>query len=216
MKHAWMNECQCLFQYMLQAGYSPGWSVVNGKNEKTRMKRKNENEKLAKSKTRKGGLGKNEHPADWQPVKANQAKMGQWKESLFPGESKTRKGGSGKNGIEKWKNWKMERTKEWKALTTDANIQCLPSTDAPSNGDLYQRIFQGSLFCKFCICFVIYCPQPWFRCVSQRRSLQGGFLCVYVIARATTCPIFQCFVSLCGTSLPNCKPIMHFQAFIHA
>ena len=34
MKHAWMNEYQCQFQYMSQAGYSPGWSVVNGKNEK--------------------------------------------------------------------------------------------------------------------------------------------------------------------------------------
>jgi hypothetical protein len=29
-----------------------------------KMKKKNENEELAKSKTRKGGLGKNEHPAD--------------------------------------------------------------------------------------------------------------------------------------------------------
>ena len=69
MKHAWINECQCLFQYMLQAGCSLRWSVVNGKNEKTEWKMKNEkwkdeNEKLAKSKTRKGGLGKNEHPAD--------------------------------------------------------------------------------------------------------------------------------------------------------
>ena len=84
MKQAWINECQCLFQYMLQAGYSLGWSVVNGKNEKTewkwKLKKNNTNEKLAKLKTRKGGLGKNEHPADWQPVKANQAKMGQWKE----------------------------------------------------------------------------------------------------------------------------------------
>lgn len=93
---------------MLQAGYSPGWSVVNGKNEKTewKWKMKNENEKLAKLKTRKGGLGKNEHPADWQPMKAIQAKMGQWKEYLFPGESKNRKGGSGKSGVEKWKEWK--------------------------------------------------------------------------------------------------------------
>jgi hypothetical protein len=97
---------------MLQAGCSPRWSVVNGKNEKTEWKWKmeNENEKLAKSKTRKGGLGKNEHPADWLPVKAIQAKMGQWKE-FIPGESKTQKGGSGKNEIGKWKNekWKNEK-----------------------------------------------------------------------------------------------------------
>ena len=109
-----------------------------------------------------------------------------------------------------WK-WKNERMKMiWKALTTDANIQCLPSTDTPSNGDLYPRTFQGSLLYKF------YCPQPWFRYVSQRRSLQRGFLCEYVAARATTCPIFQCFVCLCETSLSNYKPIMHFKhSYMH-
>ena len=40
MKHAWINECQCLFQYMLQAGYPPQddlWSMA-------RMKKQNENE----------------------------------------------------------------------------------------------------------------------------------------------------------------------------
>ena len=99
-------------------------------------------------KTRKGGLGKNEHPADWQPMKAIQAKMGQWKESI-PGESKTRKGGSGKNGIEKWKIENERMRNDVKVLTTDANIQCLPSTDTPNNGDLYQGISQGSLFYKF-------------------------------------------------------------------
>jgi hypothetical protein len=128
--------------------------------------------------------------------------------NLFPGESKTRKGGSGKSGV--WK-WKM---KEWnikKALTTDANIQCLPSTDTPSNGDLYPRTFQGSLLYKF------YCPQPWFRYVSRRRSLQKSFFpCEYVAARATTCPIFQCFVCLCETSPSNCQSIMHFKhSYMH-
>lgn len=66
-------------------------------------KKENTNKKLAKLKTRKGGLGKNEHPADWQPMKAIQGKMGQRKE-FIPGESKSREGGSSKNGIEKWKN----------------------------------------------------------------------------------------------------------------
>jgi hypothetical protein len=95
-------------------------------------------------------------------------------------------------------------------LTTDANIQCLPSTDTPNNGDLYPRIFQGSLLYKF------YCPQPWFSYVSQRRSLQRGFRCEYVVARAITCPIFRRFVYLCETSLSNCKPIMHFKhSYMH-
>jgi hypothetical protein len=53
------------------------WSMARMKKQNENGKMKNENEKLAKLKTRKGGLGKNEHPADRQPVKANQAKMGQ-------------------------------------------------------------------------------------------------------------------------------------------
>jgi hypothetical protein len=134
--------------------------------------------------------------------------------NVFPVDRKPERAVQAKMGLKEWrmKEWKMI----WKALTTDANIQCLPSTNTLSNGYLYRRIFQGSLFYKFWICEVIHCPRPWFRYVSQRRSLQREFLCVYVIARATTCPNFQCFVCLCGTSLPNCKPIMHFQAFIHA
>ena len=41
------------------------WSMARMKNRmKMKRKMKNENEKLAKLKTRKGGLGKNEHPAD--------------------------------------------------------------------------------------------------------------------------------------------------------
>jgi hypothetical protein len=50
----------------------------------------------------------------------------------------------------------------------------------------------------------------------QRQSLQIRFPCEYVIARATTCPIFQCFVCLCEISLLNYKPIMHFKhSYMH-
>lgn len=66
------------------------------------------------------------------------------------------------------------------------------------------------------VCDMIYCPRPWFWYVFQRRSLQRGFLCVHVIARAPTCPIFQSFVCLCETSLSNYKPIIHFKrSYMH-
>ena len=61
---------------------------------------------LAKSKTRKGGLGKNEHPDGLTTFKGNSGKnRGNQKKKLFPGGSKTRKGDPGKNGMmkEKWK-----------------------------------------------------------------------------------------------------------------
>jgi hypothetical protein len=190
----------------------PGMICGQWQEWKTEWNWKNENKKLAKLKTRKGGLGKNEHPADWQPMKAIQAKMGQWKESLLPGESKTRKGGSGKNGVWKWKmkEWNIE-----KALTTDANIQCLPSTDTPSNGDLYPRTFQGSLLYKF------YCPQPWFWYVSQRRSLQRGFplwICCstshYVPNLPMSCPSLWNF--LCPTASQSCISSIHTCIIIHS
>jgi len=85
------------FNASYQQTLSPVRSVVNGKNEKNRMKSMKMN-KLAKLKTRKGGLGKNEHPdglttfkgnsgknrgneknyspVDWKPERAIQAKMG--------------------------------------------------------------------------------------------------------------------------------------------
>ena len=41
------------------------WSMARMKKQNENEKWKNANEKLAKLKTRKGGLGKNEHPAEW-------------------------------------------------------------------------------------------------------------------------------------------------------
>jgi len=55
---------------------------------------------LAKSKTWKGGLGKNEHPDGLTTFKGNSGKTGATKK-LFPGGSKTRKGDPGKNGMMK-------------------------------------------------------------------------------------------------------------------
>jgi len=56
---------------------------------------------LAKSKTRKGGLGKNEHPDGLTTFKGNSGKNRGNKKKLFPGGSKTRKGDPGKNGMMK-------------------------------------------------------------------------------------------------------------------
>ena len=74
---------------------------------------------LAKSKTRKGGLGKNEHPDGLTTFKGNSGKN-RGNKKLFPGGSKTRKGDPGKNGMMKIKMKKEIRNKHAKALTTDA------------------------------------------------------------------------------------------------
>ena len=64
---------------------------------------------LAKSKTRKGGLGKNEHPDGLTTFKGNSGKTGATKKKLFPGGSKTRKGDLGKNGMMKIKIKKKKK-----------------------------------------------------------------------------------------------------------
>ena len=63
---------------------------------------------LAKSKTRKGGLGKNEHPDGLTMIKGNSGKNRGKKRKLFPGGSKTRKGDPGKNGM-MMKNEKVKK-----------------------------------------------------------------------------------------------------------
>ncbi|KEH38603.1 hypothetical protein MTR_2g076093 [Medicago truncatula] len=61
-------------------------------------------EMLAKLKTRKGDLGKNEHPAGLTTRKGNSGKDGALKRIYFPGGPKTRKGDPGKNGMQKMMN----------------------------------------------------------------------------------------------------------------
>jgi len=76
---------------------------------------------LAKSKTRKGGLGKNERPDGLTTFKGNSGKNRGNTKKLFPGGSKTRKGDPGKNGMMKEKmKKKNEKTNMQEALTTDA------------------------------------------------------------------------------------------------
>lgn len=65
--------------------------------------------RLAKLKTRKGGLGKNEHPAGLTTRKGSSGKNGALKRIYFPGGSKTRKGDPGKNGMQKNDEWKLRK-----------------------------------------------------------------------------------------------------------
>ena len=80
------------------------------------MKKQNEKHekmnKLAKLKTRKGGLGKNEHPAGLTTYKGNSGKSRGNEKNLFPGGSKTRKGDSGKNGMIKKKQQRQTKQKQ--------------------------------------------------------------------------------------------------------
>jgi len=80
------------------------WSMARTKKQNEEHEKMN---KLAKLKTRKGGLGKNEHPAGLTAYRGNSGKNGGNEKNLFPGGSKTRKGGPGKNGIIK-KNKQMK------------------------------------------------------------------------------------------------------------
>ena len=139
---------------------SPQWrSVVNGKNEKTEWKAWKMN-MLAKSKTWKGGLGKNEHPDGLTTSKRrSRQKQGQPKE-LFPGGSKTRKGDPGKNGMMKIK-MKRNRKQHARALTTDAMSEVFMW--------LFQRV---AVPCRlsFSNNFAVLYHQQWSWCVPTTAS----------------------------------------------
>ncbi|KEH30736.1 hypothetical protein MTR_4g080245 [Medicago truncatula] len=86
--------------------------------------------RLAKSKTRKGGLGKNEHPAGLTTRKGSSGKNGALKRTYFPGGSKTRKGDPGKNGMKKMMNENENIT--CKSIDHRCNVYNIPSAEMPS------------------------------------------------------------------------------------
>jgi len=148
---------------------------------------------LAKSKTRKGDLGKK-----WAPrwidnlQKAIQAKTRATKKKLFPGGSKTRKGDPGKNGMmkEKWN----EKTCE--SIDHRCDVQSTYAT-VPTSSNTIQLFFS------------IILQLPAFSDGLDVSSSDGiprrGTFAVYVRARAITCPIFRCFVCLCEIVSTNCQ-----------
>ena len=83
--------------------------------------------KLAKLKTRKGGLGKNEHPDGLTTYRGNSGKNRGNEKNLFPGGLKTRKGDPGKNGMMK----KRTKTNMQKALTTNAISKVCSTLERP-------------------------------------------------------------------------------------
>ena len=176
------------------------------KNRMKMEKMKNENEKLAKLKTRKGGLGKNEHPADWQPMKAIQAKMGQWKEFTprwienLKGRFRQKWGLKMKNEKNIEKHWPQMRTSNvYPALTRLATATCIHGLSEGPSSTSFIALSHG------------FDTSP-----NDGISKEVFFPCEYVAARATTCPIFQCLIRLCETSLSNCQPIMHFKhSYMH-
>jgi len=174
------------------------WSMARMKKQNEKHEKMN---KLAKPKTRKGGLGKNEHPAGLTTYRGNPGKNRGNEKNLFPGGSKTRKGDPGKNGMMKKEKNKTKANMQ-KALTTDAISKAYsalkhPAMTVPSERFFSLRVYEWD---------TVPCPQPWSRCVFKRWHLQRGFPQAYVKARAITCPIFQCFVYLCEIVSANCQP----------
>jgi len=96
-----------------------------------RMKKQNERykiNKLAKLKTRKGSLGKNEHPDGLTTFKGNSGKNRGNEKNLFPGGLKIRKGDPGNNGMTK----KQTKANVQKALTTDTISKVCSTVERPA------------------------------------------------------------------------------------
>ena len=95
--------------------------------------------KLAKLKTRKGGLGKNEHPVGLTTSEGNSGKNRGNEKNLFPGGSKTRKGDPGKNGMIKKTNKQM-KTNMQKSVDHRYDTQDVLNIKAPSNDDAIKKV----------------------------------------------------------------------------
>jgi len=83
---------------------------------------------LAKLKTRKGSLGKNEHPDGLTTFKGNSGKNRGNEKNLFPGGLKTRKGDPGKNGMMK----KTNKSKHAKSIDHRCIIQVCSTIERPA------------------------------------------------------------------------------------
>jgi len=116
-----------------------------------RMKKQNEKHvkmnKLAKLKTWKGGLGKNEHPAGLATYKGNSGKNRGNENNLFPGGPKTRKGDPGKNGMKK--KHKQMKAYMQKALITDAIFKARSVVKHPAMTVPSKRLFPTSLWIEY-------------------------------------------------------------------
>jgi len=200
MKHAWTNIHWYQFQYKLPAGPLPSnglWSMA-------RMKKQNEKHEkvnmLAKSKTRKGGLGKNEHPDGLTTFKGNSGKnRGMWKEFI----SRWIENPKGRSR-QKWdeKKRKKRKSKHAKSIDHRCDIQSALDSRASSNSSTIKR----SYFLQVYERDLTPCPQQWSWCVFKRRHPpEEELLQVYVRTRAITCPIFQCLVCLCEVMSANCQ-----------
>ncbi len=123
--------------------------------------------KLAKLKTRKGGLGKNEHPDGLTTYRGNSGKNRGNEKNLFPGGLKTRKGDPGKNGT--MKNSKTKANMQ-KALTTDAISKTCSALKHPAMTVPPKRFYSLQVYERD----TVPCPQPWSRCVFQTTTSPKG------------------------------------------
>ena len=166
--------------------------------------------KLAKLKTRKGGLGKNEHPVGLTTYKGNSGKSRGNEKNLFPGGSKTRKGGPGKNGMIK-KN-KQNKSKHAKSIDHKCDTQGVLSVKAPSNdGAIKEVLFSTSWAIK-------YSSLPS-AMVSMRLSndiISKGDFHKHVLEHE---PLRAQYSNVLSISMKLCLQIANhyaLQAFIHA
>jgi len=151
---------------------------------------------LAKLKTRKGGLGKNEHPDGLTTFKGNSGKSRGKQENYSPVGRKPERAIQAKMGW--WKNEKMK----WKKTNMQKHW---PPMRCPKHlrDCSHKQQYLSNCFPLRCYSFLPSMTVSMY--FQTTASPEEGPLQIYVRARATTCPIFQWFVCLCETVSTNCQ-----------
>ncbi len=164
--------------------------------------------KLAKVKTRKGGLSKNEHPDELTTYRGNSGKNRGNEKNLFPGGLKTRKGDPGKNGMMK----KQTKANMQKALTTDAISKVRstverPAIAVPSKGFTFYKSMNGIRFPALNNGLDVSSNDG----IPRRGTFAN--ICQSTSHYVPNIPMFCLSLRNYVCKLPI---IMHFEAFIHA
>ena len=187
------------FQFKLLASLPPVTVCGQWQEWKNRMKSMEIN-MLAKLKTRKGGLGKNEHPDGLTTFKGNSGKSRGKQENYSPVGRKPERAIQAKMGW--WKNEKWnERKQTCKSINHRCDVQSTYVT-VPTSSNTFQTVFLYDVTAS--------CLQWRSRCIFKRPHPQKKGLCKYMSERE---PLRAQYSSGLSVSAKLCLQIANHHAF---
>jgi len=160
--------------------------------------------KLAKLKTRKGSLGKNEHPDGLTTFKGNSGKkQGHLKRIYSPVDWKPERAIQARMG---WKKKRRKRSKHARSIGHRCDAQTVLDGRAFSNSSTIKRFHSLQVYAWD----TAPCPQQWSWCVFERRHPQKRNFCKYMSEHE---PLRAQYSNVLSVSAELCLQIANHHAF---